>query len=238
MESPVTEHQLHMEGDPPVAVRLRRSGGVRRISLRVSRVDGRVTLTAPPHVPMRALRAFLAERADWVRGHLSDQPPPVIVAPGTRLPVEGQAVTLSAARVRSARRDGDRLEVAGDRAGRQARVWLQALARERLGGRCDGFARDLGQRYSALVLRDTRSRWGSCSSEGRLMFSWRLIMAPPHILTYVAAHEVAHLVEMNHSAAFWAVVARLHPDYRQDRAWLRRNGAWMHRYRFEGDLAE
>ena len=88
---------------------------------------------------------------------------------------------------------------------------------------CDRHAAALGRSYQAIVLRDTRSRWGSCTSDGRLMFSWRLAMAPLAVLDYVAAHEVAHLRHMDHSPRFWAAVAGLVPDYAQHRDWLRRH---------------
>jgi predicted metal-dependent hydrolase len=81
-------------------------------------------------------------------------------------------------------------------------------------------------------MRDTRSRWGSCSSQGTLMYSWRLIMAPPEVLRYVAAHEVAHLAEMNHSPAFWQVVQTLYGAHHRERGWLREHGASLHKYRF------
>ncbi|MGR3434759.1 MAG: M48 family metallopeptidase, partial [Shimia sp.] len=84
-------------------------------------------------------------------------------------------------------------------------------------------------------LRDTRSRWGSCSAAGGLNYSWRLVMAPPEVLDYVAAHEVAHLAQMNHSPRFWAEVAGLMPGYEAPRGWLRRHGADLHRYRFGDD---
>jgi predicted metal-dependent hydrolase len=90
---------------------------------------------------------------------------------------------------------------------------------------CDRHAAALGRQPRALSLRDTRSRWGSCTHDGRLMFSWRLAMAPPEVLDYVAAHEVAHLAHMDHSPAFWAATARLMPDYARHRAWLRAHGA-------------
>jgi predicted metal-dependent hydrolase len=83
-----------------------------------------------------------------------------------------------------------------------------------------------------ISLRDTRSRWGSCSAEGRLMYSWRLIMAPPSVLDYVAAHEVAHLVQMNHSEAFWAVVQGLYPGWQRQRDWLRHQGGALHVWDF------
>ncbi|HHL21369.1 MAG TPA: M48 family peptidase, partial [Aliiroseovarius sp.] len=105
-------------------------------------------------------------------------------------------------------------------------------ARARLSAATARHGAALGRAPAALTLRDTRSRWGSCSAEGRLMFSWRLVMAPPEVLDYVAAHEVAHLAEMNHSRAFWDQVERLMPGYQPHRLWLRKNGALLHAYQF------
>jgi predicted metal-dependent hydrolase len=116
--------------------------------------------------------------------------------------------------------------------GPRVQAYLRAQARDRLAQACNHYATLLGRPYRRLTLRDTRSRWGSCSTQGDLMFSWRLIMAPPAVLDYVAAHEVAHLAEMNHSPAFWAVVARLCPDYAAHRHWLRDHGDTLHRVRF------
>ena len=106
------------------------------------------------------------------------------------------------------------------------------FARDVLATACDAYAARLGRPYAGLTLRDTRSRWGSCSSAGRLMFSWRLILAPPEVLRYVAAHEVAHLAQMNHSPAFWAEVTRIHGPYAAERKWLRTEGNALHRFRF------
>ncbi len=92
-----------------------------------------------------------------------------------------------------------------------------------------------GRNYSRLTLRDTRSRWGSCSASGALSYSWRLILAPSEVLDYVAAHEVAHLKEMNHSSAFWDTVTRIHGPYEVQRGWLRSDGAALHRYRFDAE---
>jgi predicted metal-dependent hydrolase len=90
-----------------------------------------------------------------------------------------------------------------------------------------------GREAGRLSLRDTRSRWGSCSCRGDIMLSWRLVMAPPAILDYVAAHEAAHLVRMDHSRDFWRLVARLDPGHEAARGWLRREGASLHRWRFD-----
>jgi hypothetical protein len=116
--------------------------------------------------------------------------------------------------------------------GPRLQSWLRTLARDRLVEASDHYAEQLGKEYMRITLRDTRSRWGSCSSAKALMFSWRLILAPPEVLRYVAAHEVAHLAEMNHSPAFWTNVERIYGAYAAPRRWLRQNGSELHRYRF------
>jgi predicted metal-dependent hydrolase len=222
-----------LAGSPPVEVELRRSARARRYTLRVSKDDGRVTLTLPLRGSEPEALAFARSRTDWVRRALASLAPVQKVAPGMRLPVEGVLLELVAAPVRSARREGGALLVPqGPQAGRHAAAWLRLLARERLASACDAHAATLGRPYARLALRDPRARWGSCSAAGNLMFSWRLAMAPPDVLDYVAAHEVAHLAEMNHSPRFWAVVARLVPDYQARRRWLRAEGAGLHRFVF------
>ncbi len=158
------------------------------------------------------------------------------MVPGATLLFEGREVLLTPGAVRAARIEGDTMIVpeAPDRAARAAAVFLKHAARARLQAASDHYAGLLGRGYARLTLRDTRSRWGSCTADGGLMYSWRLIMAPTEVLAYVAAHEVAHLAEMNHSPAFWAVVARLSPDYRLHRRWLRQHGAALHLYDFSG----
>ena len=109
---------------------------------------------------------------------------------------------------------------------------LKARARLSLAEATVGYATALGRPHGRITLRDPRGRWGSCSARGDVMYSWRLIMAPPVVLDYVAAHEVAHLAEMNHSPAFWAVVARLMPDFATPREWLRAHGSGLQRSDF------
>jgi predicted metal-dependent hydrolase len=221
---------------PGVDVIWRRSARARRFSLRVSRLDGRVTLTLPARAREAEAAAFLRGQADWIRQTLAGMPAAlgVPVAVGMRLAIEGRDLAVVQGSGRSIRVEGAQLVVPGDpaRAGARIGAWARVLARDRLAEASTRHAAALGVRWTALALRDTRSRWGSCSPDGRLMFSWRLILAPPRVLDYVAAHEVAHLVEMNHSPAFWAVVDRLFPGWQAERAWLRSEGAALHRYRF------
>jgi predicted metal-dependent hydrolase len=149
--------------------------------------------------------------------------------------VEGHQCEVRQGGGRAVRLQGAVLEVPGavDAMAGRLRGWLRAQARDRLAEASDRYAQKLGRRYDRITLRDTRSRWGSCTHDGGLMYSWRLIMAPPEVLDYVAAHEVAHLAEMNHSPAFWAVVERLYGDWRAPRRWLHQDGKRLHLYRFE-----
>ncbi|MGQ0565459.1 MAG: M48 family metallopeptidase [Gemmobacter sp.] len=224
----------HLPGLPQVEIQLRRSARARRLSLRVSRADGSVTLTLPHRMREAAAMAFLSEHEDWLRKTLAARPVGIAVGIGAVVPVEGSAVTLAPAAGRQTRLDGTCLYLPGDpaTAGARAQAFLKAMARDRLAAGCDRHAETLGLAYTALTLRDTRSRWGSCSAEGRLMFNWRLVMAPAAVLDYVAAHEVAHLAEMNHGPRFWATVARLCPGHAAQRRWLRTEGETLHRYRF------
>ncbi|MFD0859424.1 M48 family metallopeptidase [Roseovarius aquimarinus] len=224
------EHIL--PGNPPIALTLRRSARARRISLRVSATDGRVTLTLPRGLAEREALDFARSKQDWLQGHLEARKAEVQAIPGALIPVEGQMLRIEAGTGKRVTAEGDRLIVPGGQPAR-LQAWLKTLARDRLATASDRYAAALGRPYGKLTLRDTRSRWGSCSSSAGLSYSWRLIMAPPEVLDYVAAHEVAHLDQMNHSPAFWAAVARLMPDYAEHRQWLRRNGTELHRFRFD-----
>lgn len=224
------EHIL--PGTPPIALTLRRSARARRISLRVSALDGRVTLTLPKGLAEREALDFARSKQGWLQGHLAERVPEVPVGPGAEIPVEGRLLRLEVGSGRRVQISGGALIVPGGAAAR-VQAWLKTLARDRLVAASDRYATALGRPYERITLRDTRSRWGSCSSTAGLSYSWRLIMAPPVVLDYVAAHEVAHLEQMNHSPAFWAIVAALMPDYQTHRKWLRSHGTELHRYRFD-----
>ncbi|MEL6206064.1 MAG: SprT family zinc-dependent metalloprotease [Pseudomonadota bacterium] len=229
------EH-IDLDGAPPVRVHVRQSARARRMSLRVSRLDGRVTLTVPRGIRLHPARAFATEKAAWIRAQLAGLPGREGVELGTLLPVEGREVGVVSDARTAYRPDSGQITVSRRvrAVGPAVAGVLKAVARERLAQASDRYAASLGRRYTRLVLRDTRSRWGSCSSEGVLMYSWRLILAPPEVLEYVAAHEVAHLAEMNHGPRFWAEVARLYPGHAAERRWLRDQGETLHRWRFEG----
>jgi predicted metal-dependent hydrolase len=223
-----------LPGPPPVEVTLRRSARATRFSLRVSRLDGAVTLSLPLRAREQEALAFLQAQEGWLRSALARMPQNAQIGMGTSLPVEGRRLHLAPGTGRSLRVEGEHLLVPGDpaQAGARVQAWLKALARDRLVQASDHYAGRIGRSITRVTLRDTRSRWGSCTAEGALMYSWRLIMAPPEVLRYVAAHEVAHLVEMNHSNRFWAVVEGLYPGWQTQRAWLRSHGSALHGLRF------
>ncbi|WP_297768625.1 SprT family zinc-dependent metalloprotease [uncultured Roseovarius sp.] len=223
-----------LAGNPPVELCLRRSPRARRISLRVSGLDGRVTLTLPRGVSEAEALEFARSKEAWLRNHLDARPASVKVGLGADIPIAGQLVRIAPASGRRVVFEDGQIMVPGPADAVAARLsgWLKARARDRLVAASDHYAGLLGRGYARVTLRDTRSRWGSCSSKGALSYSWRLILAPPEVLDYVAAHEVAHLAEMNHSPAFWKLVESLAPDYDRPRSWLRRDGAALHLYHF------
>lgn len=226
-----------LQGTPEIAVELRQSTQARRLNLRVSGLDGKVTLTLPRSVPMAEAMNFLRDKENWLRSAINRTAKPVIVTVGTDLMMRGRILTVREhSTVRHVAETDDALLVPADPSGTRttARIatYLKACAQAALRPSSAEFAQCLGRHFTAISLRDTRSRWGSCTAQGRLMYSWRLIMAPPDVLRYVAAHEVAHLKHMDHSAAFWATVEGLMPNYQQHRAWLRHHGAGLHSYCF------
>ena len=224
----------HLPGDPPIPLILRRSAQAKRISLRISQLDGRVTLTMPKRLAEREALDFARSKEGWIRKHLEARGEDAAVGIGSEIPLGGNMYPVIAGTGRRVQITPEGIFVPGpvERVGKRLGAHLKEIARDRLAGASDDYAARLGRSYNRLSLRDTRSRWGSCTSDGGLMYSWRLIMAPPEVLDYVAAHEVAHLAQMNHSQAFWDEVTRIYGDYAAARGWLRRHGSTLHRYKF------
>ncbi len=210
----------------------------RRLSLRVEPARDCVVLIRPGRVSEKAVAIFVLENLDWIRRHLGDLPPRIPFSAGSVIPYRGTDHVI-AARPESKRgvwrKDGI-IFVAGHAEHTRRRVtdWLKSAARSQIVPLVNDMAGSLGQTATRITLRDMRSRWGSCARGGRLSFSWRLILASEAVLTYVAAHEVAHLKHANHGAAFKRAVAGLLEPYGVDmasaRKWLGRCGASLHRY--------
>ena len=223
-------------------VEMRRHPSARRLTLRVSSTRQKVIVTVPPRCGIDEACLFIHRNIEWVRERLGNMPEPVPFLCGAVVPLRGEARLLRFAStgvagpvVRSlAGCDGRAgvLEVKGlaEHAPRRLRDWLFAEARADLDSRVSVHCRRLNLTARRLIVRDQASRWGSCSSAGVLSFSWRLVLAPPLVLDYVAAHEVAHLAEMNHGPRFWALVARSMPELDVAKNWLRLHGNDLHRY--------
>lgn len=234
-----------------VPVEVRRHPKARRLTLRIRHGRPGLVLTVPTTCPLAEAIDFAERNADWARTHLDAVPAPVHLRHGAELPVRGDLHRLSFTGPSSGRGvvwtqdrrvgagaqsgPGRTLCVAGriEHAPRRLTNWLIDQAAEDLSARVHYHACNLGLKPRRITIRDQTSRWGSCSSRGALSFSWRLILAPSDVLDYVAAHEVAHLQEMNHSDRFWALVRATMPTMDRHRNWLRVHGAELHRYVLE-----
>lgn len=219
-------------GEPPIEITLKRNARAKRFTLRLSRTDGRATITLPTYASLRKAEEFAHKQEGWLRVQLAKMPIRTSLSNGGTMPFRGADVEVTPAAGRSIRFENNTILVGGAHSGARLRAFLKTEARSAIYPAVEKYAAQINLPFNRITLRDTRSRWGSCSSEGNLMFSWRLIMAPPEVLEYVAAHEVAHLAEMNHSQAFWAVVSGMMPDYKKHQNWLRNNGAKLHAFDF------
>jgi predicted metal-dependent hydrolase len=219
-------------------VALKRLTSARRFTLRVRGATRDVVLTMPARSSLKSAREFAERHAAWIGARLARLPRPVTFEPNSAAPLRGidhRIIHCPGARgvVWIARDEaGPTICVAGDLAHVARRVadFLKREARRDLEAAVARYSKSLGVEARRLTLRDTTSRWGSCSSTGALNFSWRLILAPSFVLDYLAAHEVAHFVHMNHSPAFWKITRRLFPETDRAEEWLKNHGADLHRF--------
>ena len=217
-----------------VALTLRESARARRIRLGVDPRSGAVVLTIPRRASRRRALAWAAEQGDWIAGRLAAMPRAVPLVAGAAIPFRGveRIIVWSPERQRRVVLDGDRLIVGGPGDGLSSRLlrWLKAEALALLTAETHEFAAKAERVPARIGVGDPGSRWGSCSSSGTVRYSWRLILAPDFVRRATVAHEVAHLVHLNHGSDFHALVARLlGEDPAPARAWLRRHGAALHR---------
>jgi predicted metal-dependent hydrolase len=220
-------------------VRVRRHRQARRYTLRIQTATREAVLTMPMRGSVREAQSFAQKHGGWIAARLNRLPHAAPFADGVIIPLRGEPHRIAH---RGGRRGtvwveaGDNgamtLCVAGDAAhtGRRVADFLKREAKRDLARASEDAAGKLGVTVKRVAVRDPSSRWGSCSTTGVLSYSWRLILAPPFVLDYLAVHEVAHLVEMNHSRRFWKLVDQLCPDYRRAKAWLNSNGTELHRY--------
>ena len=219
-------------------VRLRRHSQARRYTLRIHAASRDVVLTMPPRGSVKQAREFAQKNGAWIAARLRRLPDATPFAHGTLLPLRGVSHRID--HRKSTRgtvwietgADMPLLCVAGEapHLPRRVRDFLKREAKRELETASGTAAQALGVTVKRVSVRDQSSRWGSCSSTGVLSYSWRLILAPSFVLDYLAVHEVAHLIEMNHSRRFWRLVEKICPDMGRAKAWLDAHGADLHRY--------
>ena len=222
-----------LELGAPLSIRV--SARARRISLRIDAAERRIELVVPRGVPASQGLRFLASKREWVSARLRTLHQPVPFAEGAIIPVLGIPHRIcrefGTEALPVAIIDGE-IRVRGEPAhlARRVRDHLIATARKEFANRARRVAARIGRGVARVSVRDTKSRWGSCSGRANLSFSWRLIFAPESVIDYVIAHEVAHLAEMNHGPRFWRLVESLSPGSAGPREWLKRHRSRLFSY--------
>jgi predicted metal-dependent hydrolase len=236
---PDEPNRIVITGDgEPCHIEIKRHAAARRYTLRVRETSRDVVLTMPPRGSLKQAKSFAEKNAEWISARLKRLPGPVPFADGAIIPLRGVPHRI-------AHRPGARgtvwIESAGgekllcvagrsEHVARRVRDFLKQEAKRDLVAASKKYADMLGVSIRSISIRDTASRWGSCSYEGALSYSWRLVIAPAFVLDYLAAHELAHRLELNHSKRYWKIVDGIFPERERAEAWLRANGSGLHRY--------
>jgi predicted metal-dependent hydrolase len=224
---------LRIEGRA-VEVNVRLNPRARRLIVKVHPSTGEISVVAPSQRALDRAMDFARGQSDWIAAQLSRVPKAVPLAVGAVVPIRGQDHVVRACESGrgAAWLEEGTIRVAGQPEHHSRRLldFLKREAKKELEARAFHHAGRLGLKPTRITVRDTASRWGSCSISRSLSFSWRLILAPAFVLDYVVAHEVAHMREMNHGPKFWRLVHDLAGDPRRPQKWLHDHGAGLHRY--------
>jgi predicted metal-dependent hydrolase len=214
----------------------RRNSQARRLIIRPARGSGSFIVTLPPRASRREALEFANRCRVWIAARLRTSPQTVPLAAGSNILFHGRehAIVHRPGIRGSVWHDAHEstINVAGEaqHLPRRLRDWLKQQAKRDLGIASLAYAEAMEVKIRRITVRDQSSRWGSCSAEGHLSYSWRLVLAPEFVLDYVAAHEVAHLRHMDHSPRYWRLVLAHCQRAREAQQWLKRNGALLHRY--------
>jgi predicted metal-dependent hydrolase len=238
--APVQERE-HAVAGRTLPLRIVENDRARRLTLRIDAGGRGLRITVPPGISAREVDGFLRRHQGWLEQRLAKVPERPQVRPGIKIPLRGvphlivhepgKRGTVSIATGEA----GPVLTVHGDRLHLPRRLadFLKREAKREIEALVEKHCAKVGRRAKAIRFKDTTSRWGSCTSDGALSFSWRIMMAPPAVINYLVAHEVAHLKEMNHGPKFWKLCEELCPDTERCKAWLKRNGGALQSIAFE-----
>jgi len=221
----------------------------RRLTLRIEPGGQALRVTVPPGTCDTQIANFLMRLRGWLEARVAKLPKPFdegsMMRPGIKIPYLGtphllvhrigRGVTHLENEQGEAPEGQPRIVLYGDVAHlpRHLRDFLQMRAKNTIAPLVACFAQEVGRKPHSIRYKDTKSRWGSCTAQGDLSFSWRIIMAPMSVVRYLVAHEVSHLVEMNHGPQFWQLCEKLSPDTKRCRAWLKCNGQALHAIHFD-----
>ncbi|MHA1598634.1 MAG: M48 family metallopeptidase [Alphaproteobacteria bacterium] len=226
-------HDLDL-GTRTVPLRVRRNSRARRLILRIDAENDGAVVTVPPHAKIADGLEMARSQADWIAEKLSDLSPRVAFTEGAVIPLSDipHRIRHDPDAKGGVRQMNAELVVSGrhEHTARRVGDWLKAEARRVIAPMARQKAALIGRKPSTITVRDTRSRWGSCSARGGLSFSWRLVLAPGWVLDYVVAHEVAHLAHLNHGKDFWRTVGELTSYVEDAQDWLGAHGSMLHRY--------
>ena len=229
----LSELVAHKIAGHDIALPVTRSPRVKRIRISMDRRDNTFSITAPLCTSIKEIQQNVEAVEDWILKHVLNTVIKKQLIPGDELCLLGDQYVLEHhswyGRVR-ATVNGKKIKIYcnKDSFSIAAISYLKIFAKKKFSKICENYAAKLNKGINRITVRDTTSRWGSCSEEGNISLSWRLLLAPKEVATYVCIHEVCHLVEMNHSKAFWSLVAGFCPDYKDHMEWLKLNGQSLH----------
>ena len=231
---PAPEPQVLLIGGQKIVLKFKRNARARRMILRLDSKTGGLVMTLPRRSGLNEALRFVEKSAGWVLGQMAKQVQRKSVIDGAQILFRGQphVLKLTGGRRGVVEAAQGVISVPGDAAHAERRIkdFIKKQALAELSEASQRYATAMNTRYRAITLRDQKSRWGSCSASGGLSYSWRLILAPSFVLDYVAAHEVAHLREMNHGPRFWRLVLTHCHNAKQAKAWMKTHGRELHSY--------
>ncbi|APY13837.1 hypothetical protein BR10RB9215_C11802 [Brucella sp. 10RB9215] len=225
----VRSERIHAVAGRELPLRVYENPRAKRLTLRIEPGGKGLRITVPPGLPEREVQNFLNRHEGWIESRIAKLPDQPGVRAGIKIPIRGVAhlIVHQPGRGTVECIEGNILLVHGDPSHLPRRVadYLKREVRRDIEALVVRHTAAVGRKAKAVRFKDTKSRWGSCTSDGVLSFSWRIGMAPPPVINYLVAHEAAHLIEMNHGPKFWKLCQELCPDTERCKAWLKRNGS-------------